>query len=158
MVGHWEVKLLSGYFPSGLLDGRPLGKRYTYVHASNRKQALCFTGNNKHTMHTTRQSIPTFPVVADGLKNAELSNKVQLELFDAQVHFLSLAAVWRTNQILENRKQDSKSTRRTRRANAVLPSFDTARSAVSRAKRGLMREAHPSEARNPSLARAANES
>ena len=65
-------------------------------------------------MHTTRQSIPTFPVVADGLKNAELSNKVQLELFDAQVHFLSLAAVWRTIQILENHKQGGKSTRRRR--------------------------------------------
>ncbi len=46
----------------------------------------------------------------------------------------------------------------TRRLKPGLPSPDTARSAVSRAKRGLMREAHPSKARNPSLARAANES
>ena len=45
-----------------------------------------------------------------------------------------------------------------RRTNTGLPSPDTARSAVSCAKRGLMREAHPSEARNPSFARAANES
>ena len=74
-------------------------------------------------MHTTRQSIPTFPVVADGLKNAELSNKVQLELFDAQVHFLSLAAVWRTIQILENHKQGGKSTRRRLAANQKRSDF-----------------------------------
>ena len=44
----------------------------------------------------------------------------------------------------------------TSRLKPDLPSPDTARSVVSCAKRSLMREAHPSEARNPILARAAN--
>ena len=39
--------------------------------------------------HATRQAIPTFLVVTDGLKNAKLSQNVHLELFDPQVRFLT---------------------------------------------------------------------
>ena len=81
------------------------------VYAFNRRQAFCSTGINKHTMHTTRQSIPTFLIVTDELKNAQQSNSVQLELFDPQVTFLTLTTIWRTIQILESHKQGGKSTR-----------------------------------------------
>ena len=71
----------------------------TIVYAANacaitRKQAICSTGINNHTMHATRQFIPTFLIVTDGLKNAELSNNVQLELFGPQVRLRNLAAAW----------------------------------------------------------------
>ena len=62
-------------------------------------------------MHATRQSIPTFLIVTDGPRNAQLSNNVHLGLFDQRVRFLTLAAVWRTIQILESHKQGSTAPR-----------------------------------------------
>ena len=75
------------------------------VCAVTRKQAVCFTGINKHTMHATRHSIPTFLIVTDEPKNAKLTKNVYLELLHPQVHFLILAAAWWTIQILECNKQ-----------------------------------------------------
>ena len=61
-----------------------------------------------------------FLIVTDGLKNAKLSKNVNLELFDPQVRFLTLAADWRTFWILTCTKQGFKPARDHPAANQKL--------------------------------------